>query len=53
VTKTGSPPNREVEWTIITLDGVKHTGYGQTAYKAAQSIGLLLEQVESVTRKED
>lgn len=49
MTELGAPPGKKVFWDIVTKDGRKLEGFGQTAYNAAASKGLLLEQVESIT----
>lgn len=49
----GSPPDRKVNWTIKTKDGRTLTGFGQTAFVAAASVGLLFEEIEDMAPETD
>lgn len=44
----GTPPSTSVQWVIVTKNGETHRGYGQTAYVAAASVGVLLSDVQKI-----
>lgn len=44
----GAPPSTRVQWVIVTKNGETRRGYGQTAFVAAASVGVLLSEVRDI-----
>ena len=44
----GSPPSSPVRWVIRLKNGPVKEGFGQTAFVACASIGVLLSEVASI-----
>lgn len=44
----GAPPSSSVQWVIETKAGETRRGYGQTAFVAAASAGLLLSEIRDI-----
>lgn len=49
----GAPPNSPVWWDITPRTGTPKRGFGQTAFVAAATVGLVLSQVLDAQVSED
>ena len=52
-TCAGAPPSQACAWAIYTRDGRVLVGFGQTAFKAAASVGLTLPECNELVPNEE